>query len=1091
MGKGKKKGDKQDDGYKPSQSSQDNSQRPNQQQRENPQQSRPHQQNPQPRPQQPRDNPQKQQKQKEYNNWDCLSCGYVNYSNNVQCRQCSKPKGGFQEAGTSQQFTEQSRPQKQAQKKEHVQQPIVQAVQQPKPQAVQQPKPQAVQQQPKQEVIPQKQPEIVKQEAQNPQAEPSKKANKDKQGQGKGVWFCLKCEQKNFDRFDACKKCKVPRPKEVPVEPTPSPSQMSREPTPQFAQSTLDASMPDVQQLQISSTKKFSGLIESSPDGRVYEGKRGKKCTVEVNYATINFVNLPKSCFHYDVTFLPETPKKMLPAALHEFMRTIFGGYFYGFDGRKNMYTNQKLKMKGNEVDLYSAKVVAHLGDRSREYEIKIQCVSEVDMGVLLTYKRAENHNIDRPARAIQALDIILRSAFRRNIDNGTAIPTGRAVFFVPNRKSDLGDGMELWLGLFQSAILGRAKIYLNVDVLHKAFPSALPVVDLLRTTDRDGRISDIPHSLDQRGRDRLEEFLQMLSVGYRLNRNEPYKTYGFNGLGDEASKAKFEHNGKQITVQQYFENEKKIRLRFPNLPVLWVGSKVKKTYLPIEFCEVPPGQATNKKCTPNVTRGLIRYSATSTDERKRKIRELLDKINYEIDPTVKGFGIKVDKTFEKTEARVIDPPKLKYRNNALVTPDRGVWKEDKFLEVNHNKIKWCILNVDFRTDIHKLNTLKNELIKEAIRQGIQLEDVSSREMITVNLRDRNTRLETIFEDMKRNGYQLIVAVVTDFDNAYPRVKQAAELTVGILTQCIKANTVARINSSTIKNILLKLNAKLNGKNHEIEEISYKTINSATSGVMFVGADVTHPSPDQRSIPSVVGVASSYDQVGFRYCCAWRLQNPKEEMISDLEEILVEHLKYYATKNNKKLPAKIMYYRDGVSDGQFKEVLEKEMTAIRGALKRMYGTNKHAEVTFIVVQKRHHTRFFPTDKRFSDGKNNNIMPGTVVDKDIVHPFQYQFFLASHAAIQGVAKPTKYCILVNESNIQPDDLQAVTYDLCHLFTRCSRSVSYPAPTYYAHLVAARGKNYIIGRNLNMNKLQDEFRRLQINPAFIQSTPMFFV
>ena len=71
---------------------------------------------------------------------------------------------------------------------------------------------------------------------------------------------------------------------------------------------------------------------------------------------------------------------------------------------------------------------------------------------------------------------------------------------------------------------------------------------------------------------------------------------------------------------------------------------------------------------------------------------------------------------------------------------------------------------------------------------------------------------------------------------------------------------------------------------------------------------MTHPSPDQRNIPSVVGVASSYDQVGFRYCCAWRLQNPKEEMISDLENILVEHLKYYGSKN-KKLPAKILYYR--------------------------------------------------------------------------------------------------------------------------------------------------------------------------------------
>ncbi|XP_070497961.1 protein argonaute-2 [Chironomus tepperi] len=1013
MGKGKKKGDKQDDGNKSSQQQvQNNPQKP----KDNPEQLQ---------PQQPRENSQKAQQKK-----------------------CSNSKESSQDtmAGTSQQT---------------------------KPVEVQQPKPQE-----------------AKEEAQKPQAETAKKADKNKQG--KGVWFCSKCEQKNFDRFDACKKCKLPRPKEVVADPTPSPSQMSREQTPQLAQSSSSTSVPDIQNLQISGAKKISGLIESNPNGQVYEGKRGKKCKVEVNYATINFVNLPKACYHYDVTFIPEVPKKMLPAALHEFMRTFFKTYVYGFDGRKNMYTNQLLHIKGNKVDQYSEKVEAHLGDRSRVFEIKIKLVSEVDMGVLLTYKDPKNHNIEKPGTAIQALDIILRSAFRRNIDEGSAIPTGKAVFFVPNRKSDLGDGMELWLGLFQSAILGRAKIYLNVDVLHKAFPSAVPVLELLRKTDRSGNISDIPKFLNEGDKKRLKEFLQMLSVGYRLKDTEPYKTFGFNGIGDEASKVKFEHNGRQITIQQYFEKEKKMPLKYPDLPVLWVGSKVKRTYLPIEFCVVPPGQATNKKCSPNVTKGLIRYSATSTEERKRKIRELLDKINYGMDPTIKGFGIQVDKKFEMTEARVIDPPNLKYRNNVAVTPIRGVWKEERFLEVNSNKIKWCILNADsYAIDQRLLMNLKDELIKESSRQGIFLENMTVREIVSVNLKDRKTNLEDIFGKMKNDGYGLILAVINDFDNAYARVKQAAELSVGILTQCIKSNTVKRINSSTLKNIILKLNAKLNGKNHEIEEISYQSINSATSGVMFVGADVTHPSPDQRNIPSVVGVASSHDQVGFRYCCAWRLQNPKEEMIGDLENILVEHLKFYAFKNGNKLPAKIMYYRDGVSDGQFKEVLEREMTAIRGALRRMYGLKKHAAVTFIVVQKRHHTRFFPTDKKFSDGRNNNVLPGTVVDKDIVHPFQYQFFLASHAAIQGVAKPTKYCILVNESNIQPDDLQAVTYDLCHLFTRCSRSVSYPAPTYYAHLVAARGKNYIIGRTLNMDKLQDEYRRLQINPGFVQNTPMFFV
>lgn len=137
------------------------------------------------------------------------------------------------------------------------------------------------------------------------------------------------------------------------------------------------------------------------------------------------------------------------------------------------------------------------------------------------------------------------------------------------------------------------------------------------------------------------------------------------------------------------------------------------------------------------------------------------------------------------------------------------------------------------------------------------------------------------------------------------------------------------------------------------------------------------------------------------------------------------------------------------------------------------------------------------------------MAGTVVDKDIIHPFQYQFFMASHAAIQGVTKPTKYCVLINESKIKPDDLQAITYgeiqecnnvpdfnklfilDLCHLFTRCNRSVSYPAPTYYAHLVAARGKQYTIGARLDMRNLQREYANRLIRPHIVNNCPMFFV
>ena len=44
-------------------------------------------------------------------------------------------------------------------------------------------------------------------------------------------------------------------------------------------------------------------------------------------------------------------------------------------------------------------------------------------------------------------------------------------------------------------------------------------------------------------------------------------------------------------------------------------------------------------------------------------------------------------------------------------------------------------------------------------------------------------------------------------------------------------------------------------------------------------------------------------------------------MISDLESMFVERLQAYKAKNNT-LPARVLVYRDGVSEGQFKQVLD-------------------------------------------------------------------------------------------------------------------------------------------------------------------------
>lgn len=53
----------------------------------------------------------------------------------------------------------------------------------------------------------------------------------------------------------------------------------------------------------------------------------------------------------------------------------------------------------------------------------------------------------------------------------------------------------------------------------------------------------------------------------------------------------------------------------------------------------------------------------------------------------------------------------------------------------------------------------------------------------------------------------------------------------------------------------------------------------------------------------------------------------------------------------------------------------------------------------VLVQKRHHTRLFPASNQAGDHKGN-VVPGTVVDTNIISKYDFDFYLNSHSGIQG-------------------------------------------------------------------------------------------
>ncbi|XP_037901334.1 protein argonaute-2-like isoform X2 [Glossina fuscipes] len=826
-----------------------------------------------------------------------------------------------------------------------------------------------------------------------------------------------------------------------------------------------------------------AGGVESVPPYKdvscagVQRGSLGKQGVCEVNYLRMNIDKMSDTAYHYDVTITPDRPKKFLRPVFDQCQRQYFKDYVMAYDGSKSCYSIKRLPKKSFDYEVE----VPDSGGRTKSFTIQIKetDIPEIDLASLRSY-----HNdrvFDKPMRALQALEVVLASN-----NHALGIRVGRSFYRKPAEFYDLGDGYEMYTGIYQAAILGEVPL-LNVDISHKSFPKTQPIIQYLKECGIDtNRTIE-----DYRMKKTILQFLKGIDIVYA-----PPASFGaipkkkkVIDIGDAPAKTFFTlDDGTKMNVKDYFASKGCI-LQYPYLNCITTGSTTRKIALPIEFCSVAEDQVLNRKDGNMQVSKMIKYSATSTNERKNKIMNLMAHFRHNENSTIRSFGIQLGGNFIKVHFRLLPPPELEYCGGKTACPRDGAWQlaDVKFLETSkvNQGHKWAIV---YENKGRPINAHSLEDFKKAFQRTAQQVDVKLAQEGEIR---GFQNIDWVLQDLAKEGYALVIVVLPNYGTSYSSVKQNAELKVGILTQCIKERTVLRApkDASVIHNLMLKVNAKLNGTNHKVseeKEAGLKELLQPISNVMFMGADVTHPSPDQRHIPSVVGVAASHDAYGACYNMQYRLQRSTVEEIEDMKSITEYHLNVYKSYQNR-YPAHIIYYRDGVSDGQFPKIKKDELGGIRRACDQA-GCNP--KITCLIVVKRHHTRFFPLRQSQGYRDFNNVEPGTVVDQYIVHPNEKQFFLVSHKAVQGTAKPTRYNVIEDDANFNIDLLQKLSYNLCHMFPRCNRAVSYPAPAYLAHLVAFRGRVYLEG-TMRFGNLKDEYKKRSIQSVLMKQNPMYFV
>ncbi|VAI29479.1 unnamed protein product [Triticum turgidum subsp. durum] len=171
--------------------------------------------------------------------------------------------------------------------------------------------------------------------------------------------------------------------------------------------------------------------------------------------------------------------------------------------------------------------------------------------------------------------------------------------------------------------------------------------------------------------------------------------------------------------------------------------------------------------------------------------------------------------------------------------------------------------------------------------------------------------------------------------------------------------------------------------------------------------------------------------------------------------MIKEHLISFM-RSTGHIPRRIIFYRDVVSKGRLNMVIEHELSAIK--------------------KKQHHTRLFAGNYGVGSTifESGNVLPGTVVDKEICHPTDFDFYLCSHAGTKGVSRPVRYHVLWDENNFTANALLILTNHLCYTDARCTSSVSIVPPVHYAHLLASRARLYI-GYKGNLPDIKDNVKK----------------
>ncbi|KAF3360877.1 hypothetical protein VDGD_10484 [Verticillium dahliae] len=568
-------------------------------------------------------------------------------------------------------------------------------------------------------------------------------------------------------------------------------------------------------------------------------------------------------------------------------------------------------------------------------------------------------------------------------------------------------------------------------------------------------RLSKLRFRVQHRGKEQN-------TIDYAIMAFEFAEKYGAEGATPKNVKIN-DKDGKEISLYDYFVARYNFRTQYPNWPMVLTA---KAGLFPVDACTIAPMQRYPYKLLGDETANMIKGAVTRPDKRKADIMQAKNMLGWSNDPYLRQFGLKFDENFTRTEGRLLPNPVIQFANGNIDPKTSGRWdlRGKKFWLPNVMPLdSWGFMIIENSCSKQHASAFAATFRQTYIGHG----GIIKGDPVIIDSQARNPNSANAVENgigeiRRKTGkpVQMLFVIIRHANSGnYERVKKSADCRFGVLTQVVLSRHVEKNQGQYHSNVAMKVNAKLGGTTCRVPHPNAKAPRGQppffSEPTMIMGVDVSHAGAGVNS-PSMAAMTMSMDKDACRYAAVCQTNGYRVEMLSpsNTNEMLTKLVRLWMTKlGSTDPPRHIYFFRDGVSEGQFSQVIDIELAAIKAFFREKFG-HKMPKFTVIIATKRHHIRFFPA--RGKGDKNNNPHPGTLLENEVCHPFQWDFYLCAHSAIQGTARPVHYHVLIDEAKVDHQKLQQMIYQHSYQYARSTTPVSLHPAVYYADLAAGRAR-----------------------------------